>query len=103
MRASTPRPLGTSLTLGLFKSARWTVPLWPGNTAMAFISDDSPLYLIGGDGCHCFCRLHVSLAALLQHLGDQRGPACLVTGSDAGATVAMEVLVEQDEVAPVLV
>ena len=33
--------------------------------------------------------------------GDQGSPSCLVTGAEAGAIVTVEVLVEQDEVAPV--
>src|SRR6266540_6872214 len=41
------------------------------------------------------------LATLLQELGDQAGPAGLVAGADAGPAVAVEVLVEQDQVAPV--
>src|SRR5688572_10784549 len=43
----------------------------------------------------------ILLPALLQELGDEARPARLVTGADAGAVVAVEVLVEQDEVAPV--
>src|SRR5215472_13406144 len=38
---------------------------------------------------------------LLQEFGDQAGPASLVIGADAGAVVAVEVFVEEDEVAPV--
>src|SRR5215472_13203483 len=34
----TPRPFGTSSTEGLFRSARWTLLRFPGNTLIAFIS-----------------------------------------------------------------
>ncbi len=40
-------------------------------------------------------------AALLEEFGDEPRPARLVAGADAGAVVAMEVLVEEDEVLPV--
>src|SRR5207249_9209046 len=43
------------------------------------------------------------LAALLEELGDEAGPARLVARADAGAVVAVEVLVEQNDVAPVRV
>src|SRR5712691_5409081 len=43
------------------------------------------------------------LAALLQELGDEAGPARLVARADAGAVVAVEVLVEQNHVTPVRV
>jgi len=45
-------------------------------------------------------QLH-SLAALLNKLGDQCRPSGLVARSDASAIVAMKVLMEIDEVAPV--
>jgi hypothetical protein len=45
-------------------------------------------------------QLH-SLAALLNELGDQSRPSGLVARSDASAIVAMKVLMEIDEVAPV--
>ena len=45
-------------------------------------------------------QLH-ALAALLNKLGDQSRPSGLVARSDASAIVAMEVLMEIDEVAPV--
>src|SRR5216684_6393747 len=41
------------------------------------------------------------LAALLEELGDEAGPARLVARADAGAGVAVEVLVEEHEVSPV--
>src|SRR6266446_8496165 len=41
------------------------------------------------------------LAALLEELGDEAGPARLVARADAGAVVAVEVLVEEHEVPPV--
>src|SRR6516162_8982576 len=44
-----------------------------------------------------------SLATLLQQLGDQRGPSGLVTGADAGPGVPVEILMERNEVAPVIV
>ena len=40
-------------------------------------------------------------SALLQQLGDQAGPAGLMAGAEPGAVVAVEVFVEQDQVAPV--
>src|SRR5437879_467715 len=45
-------------------------------------------------------RAHL-LPGLLQQLGDEARPSRLVTGTNAGAVVAVEVLVEEDEVAPV--
>ena len=49
---------------------------------------------------HSLAQLH-SLAALLNELGNQSRPSGLVARSDAGAIVAMKVLVKIDEVAPV--
>ena len=43
-----------------------------------------------------------SLATLLQQFGDQRGPSGLVTGADAGPGVPVEILMERNEVAPVV-
>src|SRR5262245_19718029 len=43
------------------------------------------------------------LAALLEELGDQPRPPRLVARTDARAVVAVEVLVERDQVAPVRV
>src|SRR5271169_1994125 len=43
----------------------------------------------------------LALATLLQHLRDEPGPAGLVIRSHAPAGVAVEVLEEQDQVAPV--
>ena len=40
-------------------------------------------------------------AALLEELCDQAGPTCLMTRTDAGTIVAVEVLVEGNQVAPV--
>src|SRR5436853_599740 len=48
-------------------------------------------------------RARTSLSRLLEQLGDEARPARLVTGADAGAVVAVEVLVEEDQVAPVRV
>src|SRR5438309_7110946 len=42
-----------------------------------------------------------SLAALLDGLGDEPRPARLVAGADAGALVAVKILVEEEKVAPV--
>src|SRR5947208_2087314 len=39
-------------------------------------------------------------AALLEELSNKAGPARLVAGADAGAVVAVEVLIEEDQVAP---
>src|SRR5215831_4717004 len=36
----------------------------------------------------------------VHHAGDETSPACLVTGAQAGPVVAMEVLVEEHEIAP---
>src|SRR5258705_12594153 len=41
-----------------------------------------------------------SLSVLLHQLRNERGPAGLMTGADAGAVVAVEVFVEGDQVAP---
>ena len=41
------------------------------------------------------------LALLLDQAGDQPRPARLVAGTEADAAVAMEVLMEQDQIAPV--
>ena len=41
------------------------------------------------------------LAALLKQLGDQRGPSGLMAGPDAGAIVAVKILVEEDVIAEV--
>src|ERR1043166_5035994 len=49
-----------------------------------------------------FCGARL-LPALLQQLRDEPRPAGLVAGSDARAVVAVEVLVEEDQVAPVWV
>jgi hypothetical protein len=38
---------------------------------------------------------------LLKQLGNRSGPTCLMAGPDSSACVTMEVLVEQDVVAPV--
>src|SRR5712692_8329823 len=48
-------------------------------------------------------RSRCSLPALLQELRDEPRPARLVAGADAGAVVAVEVLVERDQAAPVRV
>src|SRR5690242_11310054 len=45
----------------------------------------------------------VSLPRLLEEFGDDGGPAGLVGGAEALAGVAVEVLVEEDQVAPVRV
>ena len=39
-------------------------------------------------------------ATLLQEFGHQRGPTRLVTGADAGAVIAVEIFVEQDQITP---
>src|SRR5579883_953511 len=49
---------------------------------------------VGGAGLALF-------AALLHEFGEQAGPSGLVAGADAAAVVAVEVFVEQDQVAPV--
>ena len=45
----------------------------------------------------------VEHAATADQVGDQAGPAGLVRGADAGAGVAMEVLVELQQVVPLRV
>ena len=45
--------------------------------------------------------LAAGAARLLQKLGDETGPAGLVLGSEPGAGVAVEVFMEQDEIAKV--
>ena len=45
--------------------------------------------------------LSSSFSTLLEQLRDERGPARLMAGSDASAVVAVEVLVEQNQIAPV--
>src|SRR5499426_3743748 len=47
--------------------------------------------------------VRILLPALQQELGHEPGPAGLVAGADASAVVTVEVLVEEDEVAPVRV
>jgi len=46
-------------------------------------------------------RIRSSLAALLEQFGHEPRPARLVARADAGAVVAVEVLVEEEQVAPV--
>src|SRR5690348_15627578 len=46
------------------------------------------------------CREGTSFSALLEKLGDEAGPAGLMTGAKAGAVVAMEVFIKQNQVAP---
>ena len=58
-----------------------------------YASSDSAVSLL-------LAQLH-SLAALLNELGNQSRPSGLVARSDASAIVAMKVLMEIDEVAPV--
>src|SRR5690349_7649419 len=67
------------------------------------------LFASGGGGGDAECGvlacfqgvLGVEEAEELDKLGDGAGPAGLVAGADAGAVVAVEVLIEQDVVAPV--
>src|SRR5260221_12532480 len=42
-----------------------------------------------------------SFSTLLQHLSDQPGPTRLMAGADTRTVVAVKVLVEEDQVAPV--
>jgi hypothetical protein len=42
----------------------------------------------------------VELAEYVDETGDNAGPACLMAGADAGAVIAMEVLLEQQIVPP---
>src|SRR5207253_1679916 len=80
----------------LGSSARWTLFGFPGKTATAFMR-----LLPRGGQCGLALLWDVVFAALLQRLGDQSGPARLVTCPDATAVVAMEIFVEQNEIAPV--
>src|SRR5262245_42850981 len=75
----TPRPFGTSDSDGFASSARCTLFGWPGMTAIAFMG----------------------FSTLLKQLGDERGPAGLVAGADGRTRVAVEVLVERNQVVPV--
>ncbi len=45
----------------------------------------------------------MSLTTLLQQIRDQTRPACLMAGSNTGAVVAMEVFIEQEQIAPMRV
>src|SRR5437899_1683403 len=45
--------------------------------------------------CDLFRRLSMH-RGLLQQLGDETGPSCLVTGTHAAAAFAVEVLMERD-------
>src|SRR5207248_3600648 len=42
-----------------------------------------------------------SLPALLEQFGDEAGPAGLMVGPKAGAVVAVEVFIEQNQIAPI--
>src|SRR5687767_14783327 len=75
---STPRPAGTSDTDGLASSARCALFGFPGNTAIAFIM----------------------VSTLNQEFRDERRPACLMAGPDAGTSVAVEVFVKRNQVVP---
>src|SRR5207249_9150744 len=75
---STPRPPGTSDSDGLASSARCTLLGRPGTTAIAFIG-------------------HSTLLKKFCHEGR---PARLMTGADGRAGLAVEVLVERDQIAP---
>src|SRR5919199_604223 len=75
----TPRPSATSDTDGFASSSRCTLLGRPGTTAMAFIG----------------------FSALLKKFRGERRPACLMARADAGAGVAVEVLVKWNEVVPV--
>src|ERR1700722_5989846 len=45
--------------------------------------------------------LDTLFSALLDQLGDQAGPAGLVTRAEAGAIVCMEIFIEQEQISPV--
>src|SRR5215475_12020444 len=75
----TPRPFGTSDSDGLASSARCTLLGRPGTTAIAFIG----------------------FSTLLKQLGDEGGPAGLMACADRRTRVAVEVLVERNQIVPV--
>src|SRR5262245_19738723 len=66
---------------------------------------EGPAYTAGLHGLIFMLRLLigklVAFDGLLKKLGDQAGPAGLMAGANAPAVVAVEILVEQDQVAPV--
>src|SRR6516225_11628564 len=100
-RTSTPRPLGTSSTLGFFNSARCTESGLPGITAMAFIAFFPPYYvLICRDSGDCLSRREVLFSTLLNKLGHEAGPAGLMVRADTGAAVPVEVFVEEHQLLP---
>src|SRR6185295_2182105 len=77
-RTSTPRPDAISDSDGLASSARCTLLGRPGTTAIAFIG----------------------FSALLKEFGDERRPPGLVARADAGAAVAVEILMKRNQVVP---
>src|SRR5262249_46760388 len=75
----TPRPFGISDSDGLASSARCTLLGRPGTTAIAFMG----------------------LSALLKKFCDEGRPAGLVAGADGRSRVAVEILVEGNQIVPV--
>src|SRR5687768_15950899 len=94
---SLPYQLRISLTRSL-------IPLASSNTIVCQTQRTRPTKSrAAGSRCPGRRRRRSALAParLLDELGHEAGPPGLVAGAEAGAVVAVEVLVEQDEVAPV--
>src|SRR5215472_17114230 len=47
------------------------------------------------------CSAGILFPALLEQFGDEAGPAGLMTGADPSAIVAVEIFIEQKQIAPV--
>src|SRR5271165_1217330 len=54
-----------------------------------------------GGGCRFSLLTLAGLSALLHQLRDYAGPSGLVAGSNSGSRIAVEVLMEQNQIAPV--
>src|SRR5215467_3749204 len=76
-----------TLRLELWDGCAGEAPVWPGHRPLLVIEH----------------RSGAELAEALNQPGYQAGPPGLVCGTEPGAVVAVEVLVEQDEVPPVRV
>src|SRR5262245_2742208 len=88
-RTSTPRPFEISSSDGFGNSVRCSEFGWPGNTANALIA------IISMAGLESPTR-----TTLQNQFRHQPGPSGLMAGASAPAVVAVEVLVEEDQVAP---
>src|SRR3989442_12080764 len=54
-------------------------------------------------GCLMHNLLSVATTALQEQIGYQSRPTCLVTGSDTGSIIPVEIFIEPDEVTPMRV